>query len=83
MTLVKKVSLKSMGTNRVTQEWSCNRFWSDSILFYECYVTSLIAAVDSDAWWKWALNALHVDKHEISWVFCNFECDLSRMVRTC
>ena len=32
-------------TNRVTSEWGCNPFWTDSFLFNEIYVASVIAAL--------------------------------------
>ena len=34
-----------METNTVTPEWGCNPFWSDSILFNESYVASVMAAL--------------------------------------
>ena len=40
--LVTQLLLKSMETNRVTPEWGCNPFWSDSIDSNESYVIAVL-----------------------------------------
>ena len=57
MALVILVSLKIMETNTVVPEWDCNPFWSESIVFNESCIASIVAAyVDADAWCKRNLN---------------------------